>query len=141
MSKKNRRKALKMLAVGAPAVWAKPIVNSVALPAHAGLTQQATAECDETQVSGGNEPVTRTIEMGQNSGNFDFTYQMLGVPDQMIVRYQGGVLHDTGCVNGGTTVPLAFSGASTQIEVEVIPDCASFSSTSWSFTVSCPEET
>jgi hypothetical protein len=35
MDKKDRRKALKALAVGAPAVWAKPVVDSVVLPAHA----------------------------------------------------------------------------------------------------------
>ena len=34
MKDDNRRKALKVLAVGAPAVWAKPVVDSVALPAH-----------------------------------------------------------------------------------------------------------
>ena len=31
----KRRKALKALAIGAPAVWAKPVVDSVLLPAHA----------------------------------------------------------------------------------------------------------
>ena len=35
MSEKNRRKALKALAVGAPAIWAKPVVDSVVIPAHA----------------------------------------------------------------------------------------------------------
>ena len=35
MKEKNRRQALKVLAVGAPAVWAKPIVDSIVLPVHA----------------------------------------------------------------------------------------------------------
>ena len=38
MNRKNRRKALKALAVGAPIVWAKPVVDSVVLPAHASTT-------------------------------------------------------------------------------------------------------
>ena len=35
MDKKARRNALKALAVGAPAIWAKPVVDSVVIPAHA----------------------------------------------------------------------------------------------------------
>ena len=35
MNKESRRKLLKGLALGVPAVWAKPIVDSVLLPAHA----------------------------------------------------------------------------------------------------------
>ena len=35
MNKKSRRNVLKGLAVGAPIVWAKPVVDSVLLPAHA----------------------------------------------------------------------------------------------------------
>ena len=38
MKKNDRRKALKALAVGAPAVWAKPVVDGVVLPAHAATT-------------------------------------------------------------------------------------------------------
>ena len=41
MKDDNRRKALKALAIGAPAVWAKPVVDSVMLPAHA-----STSGCD-----------------------------------------------------------------------------------------------
>ena len=36
--KKNRRKALKAIAVSAPAVWAKPVVDSIVLPAHAATS-------------------------------------------------------------------------------------------------------
>jgi hypothetical protein len=47
MNKNSRRKVLKALAVGAPAVWAKPAVNSVVLPAHAetsGLCQTVAGD-------------------------------------------------------------------------------------------------
>ncbi len=38
MNKKSRRNILKGLAVGAPAVWAKPVVDSIVLPAHGATT-------------------------------------------------------------------------------------------------------
>ena len=38
MNKKSRRKALKALAAAAPVVWAKPVVDSVVLPAHAEVS-------------------------------------------------------------------------------------------------------
>ena len=38
MIEKRRRNALKALAVGTPVVWAKPVVDSVILPAHAQIT-------------------------------------------------------------------------------------------------------
>ncbi len=44
ISTDKRRKALKALAVAAPAVWAKPAVDSVVLPAH------ATTTCAEAEV-------------------------------------------------------------------------------------------
>lgn len=42
MSKESRRKALKVMAVVAPTVWVKPVVDSVLLPAH------AITSCDES---------------------------------------------------------------------------------------------
>ena len=38
MNNRNRRNALKLLAVGAPAAWSKPVVDSVVLPVHATLS-------------------------------------------------------------------------------------------------------
>ena len=43
MSKEKRRKVLKSLAVGAPVVWAKPVVDSVLLPAHGAMS------CEQVQ--------------------------------------------------------------------------------------------
>ena len=44
MTDKNRRKGLKALAVTAPAVWAKPVVDSVLLPAHASTSGAGCVE-------------------------------------------------------------------------------------------------
>ena len=38
MKNDKRRKALKALAIGAPAAWAKPVVDSMVLPVHAAMT-------------------------------------------------------------------------------------------------------
>ncbi len=45
MNKKTRRNVLKGLAVTLPATWAKPVVNSVVLPAHGGTTLTCPAGC------------------------------------------------------------------------------------------------
>ncbi|MDA9983328.1 hypothetical protein N9H39_11535 [Gammaproteobacteria bacterium] len=38
MTKESRRNVLKGLAVTVPAVWATPVVESIILPAHAGIS-------------------------------------------------------------------------------------------------------
>ena len=38
MSKENRRNILKGLAIGGPVAWAKPVVDSVVIPAHGATT-------------------------------------------------------------------------------------------------------
>jgi len=50
MNKKHRRRAIKGLMLSLPAVWTKPIVNSIVLPAHA-----------QTSADSGPEPVTYSI--------------------------------------------------------------------------------
>jgi hypothetical protein len=45
MSKKSRREVLKGIAVGAPVVWAKPVVDSVVLPVHADTSPQTGSPC------------------------------------------------------------------------------------------------
>jgi hypothetical protein len=45
MNKKSRRNVLKGLAVGVPATWAKPVVDSVVLPAHANVSCGVGQEC------------------------------------------------------------------------------------------------
>ena len=98
-------------------------------------------QCDTVQVQGGDTPETRTIEMGQASGTFLFEYETYGQKDQMIVKYRGGVLFDTGCVGtyGLKSTYLQYSGSSTQVTVEVVPNCQGGSGTKWYFIVNCPQ--
>ena len=101
------------------------------------VTQNPVYSCGTDQIDGGNAADTRQIEMGSTSGTFDFTYQTYSIRDRMIVRYQNSVLFDTGCVGASGTVPLTFSGTSSQISVEVIPNCAGTTGTDWYYKVDC----
>ena len=101
---------------------------------------QTFPPCNQQNVAGNDAPVTRTIELGRTSGTFTFTYNTYTVPDRMVVSYAGRSLFDTGCVGTGVSRSqnLSYSGTSTTVSVQVIPNCAGSSSTGWDFTVSCP---
>ena len=100
----------------------------------------ASAKCDEQQVAGGDTPETREIDMGTKSGNFDFEYDTYTIKDQMIIKYEGKVLFDTGCVGASGTKTISYSGKSTKITVEVHPNCAGETDTAWEFTTKCPTQ-
>lgn len=104
------------------------------------VSQEAAAEpCDEVVIPGGDTPETRRVGLGRFSGRFDFSYNTAFQQDQMIVRYEGSTLFNTGCVGTGgwRTQTLSFSGSSSIVEVEVIPNCAGGGGTGWWFQVSC----
>ena len=104
------------------------------------VSQEASAEpCDEQVIPGGDTPETHRIGLGRFNGTFDFLYQTYSQEDQMLVRYEGGTLFDTGCVGtrGTRMQTLSFSGRSSVVEVEVIPNCAGGFGTEWVFQVSC----
>ena len=98
------------------------------------------AACSTQQVAGGDIPETRTIQMGRSSGTFTFRYNTYTVKDRMVVSYDGRVLFDTGCVGRASSTTLTYSGTSTAITVQVIPNCSGpTSGTLWVYTVECPQ--
>ncbi len=99
--------------------------------------EPSAAPCDEQVVPGGDVPETHRIGLGRFSGRFDFWYNTFSLEDRMIVRYEGSTLFDTGCVGASDTRTLRFSGRSSIVEVEVIPNCAGGFGTAWQFQVSC----
>ena len=104
------------------------------------IAQDATATpCDEQVLPGGDAPETHRVGLGRFNGRFDFQYDTQYQEDRMLVRYEGQTLLDTGCVGtrGWRTATLSFSGRSSVVEVEVIPNCAGGSGTAWEFSVSC----
>jgi hypothetical protein len=107
------------------------------------LTQsEAARPCNAQQVAGGDIPETRTIELGRMSGTFGFAYDTATIEDRLVVRYEGRILFDTGCVgtNGVRTQSITYAGNSSTVTVEVTPNCrVPGSGTAWAFVVSCPQ--
>ncbi|TAG91902.1 MAG: hypothetical protein EAZ18_15915 [Oscillatoriales cyanobacterium] len=96
------------------------------------------AQCGQQQVSGGQAGDTRTIQLTAKKGKINVSYEMFDVPDQLIVRYEGRVIINTGFVSDSSTVSADFDGNSDQVEVEVIGNRQQ-SSTKWNYTLSCPQ--
>ncbi|MFO1413975.1 MAG: IPT/TIG domain-containing protein [Burkholderiales bacterium] len=115
-----------------------PVVVTVNGEASNGVNFEVVAQCSATQNAGGDVPDTRTIELGKTSGSFVFAYETYSQEDEIIVRYMGSTLFDTGCVGASGSKTLAFGGTSSQITVQVIPNCKGGSGTAWNYTVSCP---
>lgn len=106
-----------------------------------GVNFDVLAQCSSTQNAGGDTPDTRTIELGKPAGTFDFSYETYSQQDQILVKYQGNTIFDTGCLgtNGTKTKTLTYNGSTTQIVVQVIPNCKGGSGTAWNYTVACPK--
>ena len=128
--------------------WPQNDPNNDPEPPPPGVTA-----CQQTVQAGGDIPEIHTIELGANSGTTMLWVNTYQVPDQLIVKYQGTEILDTGCYgtaylqgcNGicccyGTglcSCPLAYSGASSQMTVEVIPNCSGTPNTQWAFSLDC----
>lgn len=104
--------------------------------------------CGTAQVAGGDAPETRSINLGKTSGTVVFSWNMQTIQDRMIVKYLGGNMtvdgqsvaqFDTGCVSGAGSKSLTFSGGSSVMEVQVIPNCANPNGigTDWKFSITC----
>jgi len=100
--------------------------------------KQCEAPCPGGSESGGDAAVTRNFELGLAAGSFEFAWNTYTIRDRMIVRYEKGVLFDTGCVGETGSIRLDYSGAATFVSIEVEPDCAGEIDTEWDFQVACP---
>jgi hypothetical protein len=104
------------------------------------IIEELTRPCGTQQVAGGDTPDTRVFDMNNIGGTFRFDFQTFSIKDQMIVRYQGNPLFDTGCVGTSGSKLIEYHGSSTKIEVEVKPNCPTGQGTGtlWNYTVQCP---
>jgi len=114
------------------------VIVTVGVNASNGVEFTVINQCSALQVSGADTPETRVIDLGINHGTFQFSYETYSQQDEIIVSYEGTVLFDTGCVGASGTQNLTYSGTSTDITVDVHPNCAGGTGTAWAFTVYCP---
>jgi len=106
------------------------------------VTQTASAPpCNTQTVAGGDSPESHTYELGKKSGTFVFSYETYSQQDRMFVVYEGRTLFDTTCIgtNGTRNQTIPYSGNSTQVTINITPNCAGGFGTSWTFTVACPQ--
>ncbi len=95
-------------------------------------------DCNTASEAGTNPPQTITINIGAHIGVAQFRYEMFDVADRMIIEYGGRTIADTGCVSGAGTLNLNLTGYSTQVIIQVQPNCQGSTNTKWNFTLSCP---
>jgi protocatechuate 3,4-dioxygenase beta subunit len=129
-----------------------PVSGAVTV-SNSNMTQNFTAAiiqvqaCNATVVAGGDGDDTKVFNLGKTSGTISFYYDTQSVPDEIVVIYEGKTLYDTGCVGQAlnstistATVPLTYSGSSSQITVVAHGDCDNpqFSGTYWTYSLSCP---
>jgi hypothetical protein len=100
--------------------------------------QPPVVQCSTTNNQGGDAPDTRLVELAKTAGTFRFDFDTEVQQDQIIVSYEGRVLFDTGCVGTSGSQQLPYAGTTTQVQVQVIPNCAGGTSTRWSWTAHCP---
>jgi len=64
--------------------------------------------------------------MGMSAGTFTLTYETYGIPDRIVVSYEGQTLFDSGCIgtNGSRTQRISYSGSSALVTVQVTPNCS-----------------
>jgi hypothetical protein len=78
---------------------------------------------------------TTTYELGATSGTFQFTYNAEILPHRFDIFYEDVLIHTTGVVSGGNTVPVSF-GPGTETTVDVVVTGPAVYG--WYFDVSCP---
>jgi hypothetical protein len=103
-----------------------------------GGTPPPVVQCSTTNQQGGDAPDTRLVELAKAAGTFQFDFNTETIQDQIIVTYEGRLLLDTGCVGAMGSHQLTYSGSLTQVQVQVIPNCAGGMHTAWSWTAHCP---
>jgi len=95
--------------------------------------------------SGGAAPQTNSFNVGETSGSFTISYDMLSLPDEMVVYYGNDpttfntnspdFIHDTGLVSGTNSFTVNFGpGASTFVTIIMNPNGNTNGTTMWTYT-------
>ena len=97
------------------------------------------AQCSTVQNAGGDAADMRNVPLGRTSGSFSLSYEMYSIKDQIRVIYDGKTIFDSGCVSGGKTQLIPYSGLASFVTVQVTPNCSgNTSGTAWNYTLACP---
>jgi subtilisin-like proprotein convertase family protein len=86
--------------------------------------------------TGGSAAATNTIDTGKTSGTITISYDMLAIPDRMVVQYQGATIFDSGLVSGTGITNISYGpGSSTLVTIIMNPGGNSDTNTAWHYTV------
>lgn len=100
---------------------------------------QKNGDCNIQYQSGANEPEQYTIDVKRNYGSLNFSFQTYDVKDRIHIYQSGAKVFDSGCVGSSGSQTLTLNGSSSVFTIIVDPRCdQNPSSTSWNFTLGCP---
>ncbi len=123
-----------LIALGCAAMLA-----CLALP---GCESEHSPTCGVGETTGNADvPPSFAVDMGRNSGSFEFYYETRNAKDRVQVMYDGNELYDSGCVGETRNLLLTYGpGRSSKIDVVITPNCGGTPMTSWLFKVGCPAQ-
>lgn len=101
-------------------------------------TECVAHQCSTRQEAGDDEKETHTYNMGTSTGSFQFEYYTRTQRDRIVITQGGSTIHDTGCVGERKEVTVTLNGTSSNITVDVYPNCNGGTGTLWDYTISCP---
>jgi hypothetical protein len=115
--------------------------------------------CDQVVTFGANTAATYEINMHQTQGRSRLSVNTVVAADNIVLSQDGTQILETGCIgtknlrdgcvkddqdrewcctNGVCSVDFTFSGSSTKLTVDIMPNCAGTSDTLWGFYLHCP---
>ncbi len=84
----------------------------------AGLTVVNTNDFPPVSFSGGPDPETNIVDVGQTFGTVAIDYNFFSLPDEMSIFYQGTKIFDSGLINGSGTFNVSYGpGTSTNLTI------------------------
>jgi hypothetical protein len=118
---------------------------------------QCALPCNTTQAAGKDTSDSRVINLGKNSGVFQFIWDTKTIPDLVEIWYEGRELLQEPCcqtttslyptantcvgTQGARVKNISYSGSSSFVTVKVFANCSTSQSTSgteWEYLVGCP---
>jgi subtilisin-like proprotein convertase family protein len=102
----------------------------------AGVTLVSTNDFPPVSYSGGPDPVTNVVPVGQNFDTVAIDYDFFDLPDEMTVYYQGGQVFDSGLISGAGTFHVSYGpGTSTNLTIIMNEFTNPAPTTEWNYTI------